>query len=58
MTKDKFVAQLRDAVNAFDASWTKGHKKDPAGYPLEMNEGDWLEQFEAHMEQEGIEGEE
>lgn len=42
MTLDKFVESILDDIERFKAMWLAGDRKT---YPLEMDEGEWYEQF-------------
>jgi len=49
---EAFVKEVRDDVLRFERYWVQQHKKKPEQYPMEMNSGDWNEQFLAFLETE------
>lgn len=45
MTLDEFKATLLEDIDAFVINHKKGHEENPEVWPLEMDEGDWFDQF-------------
>ena len=41
-----WVSRYRILLQLFEEHWNLEHKKDPEHWPLEMQDGDWWEQFE------------
>lgn len=45
MKLDDFINILLEDVSKFKDFYLEGHKENPEEFPLELEEGDWLEQF-------------
>jgi len=41
----EFVLVTQQELEEFKIWWGKENKKNPTQFPLELNEGDWYEQF-------------
>lgn len=58
MTRADFIKTMHATIDAFDRRWTEQQKdesENPENWPDELNEADWLEQFEAHVQTTGLE---
>jgi hypothetical protein len=55
-TLDQFVAEMKQDLERFAISWRKQNAKKPEHWPMEMNVGDWYDQF-LMFEQSGDPGE-
>lgn len=42
---DDFIRITQDEVSLFRDWWLLKHSDNPAHFPLEMDEGDWFDQF-------------
>lgn len=40
-----FIRESRDDVQRFEAWWLEQSRVQPAHFPLELNPGDWFDQF-------------
>ena len=45
MTLDEFEKEMMGEVVEFFENWRKENKKDPDMFPMEMDQGNWDEQF-------------
>jgi len=45
MELEEFVLDMHEKVQEFRSFWLTMYEKEPENYPLEMNSGDWYEQF-------------
>jgi len=45
MKLEEFIALQRKRIDQFEEGWRKQSAHFPDEWPLEMNEGDWLEQL-------------
>ena len=45
MTLDEFALELRTSVEEFIENWRNKHQSQPLEFPLELEGGDWWEQF-------------
>jgi hypothetical protein len=45
MKLDDFLEQLREDVGGFARMWMEGRHKDPDLYPMELEPGDWFDQY-------------
>lgn len=52
----EFVQECRDDVDRFRDYWNEERRKNPQLYPLELQPGDWFDQFLAFLALEGKEG--
>ena len=43
----RFISQSIDELLSFQSYWTKKHRDDPKNYPIEIEAGEWEEQFAA-----------
>ena len=44
-TLEAFVAIMKADIDRFAANWRAQHAAKPEEWPLQMNEGDWYDQF-------------
>ena len=49
MTLNEFEQELMGEVQEFAKQWRDEHTEAPDEWPLNMNEGDWFEQFISHI---------
>lgn len=49
MTLDEFVTQLKRDADDFKQRWLDGVAESPEDYPMELDEGDWSEQYLAEF---------
>lgn len=49
MTLEEFVSGLERELSDFKQMWVDENKLSPDEFPLEMNEGEWYEQWIAHI---------
>lgn len=49
MTIDEFFLSMRVALVTFIAHWKFMHEGTPEQWPLELNDGEWMEQWIAHL---------
>lgn len=47
MTLDEFVAEEQARITAFRAAWLRDAQQAPEQYPMDLEPGDWDEQFRA-----------
>lgn len=45
MDINKFIEEERERLEAFNKFWIEQSKLDPELFPLDLNSGDWIEQF-------------
>ncbi len=45
MTLEQFIANEKERLSKFEKMWKDQAAIEPESYPLEMNHGDWDEQF-------------
>lgn len=45
MTLEEFIAEMKKDIDKFEVNWRKQNVAKPEHWPMEMNEGDWYEQF-------------
>lgn len=45
MTLIEFVKEERERLEEFVTTWVKNNIKNPEDWPMEMNSGDWDEQY-------------
>ena len=50
MNIDEYCQAMQERVLAFHETWLKGQKADPQGYPAELEDAEWFEQFLAFLE--------
>lgn len=58
MKRADFIKTMHATIDAFDRRWAEQQKdesENPENWPEESNEGDWLEQLEAHVQTTGLE---
>lgn len=46
---EDFIIEMHSDVERFKKMWEEGVLNEPQNYPIEMNNGDWYEQFIAFM---------
>lgn len=49
ITLDQFYEQMNMDIHSFMKRWKENHQADPESWPMEMNEGDWFDQFISDM---------
>lgn len=49
MTLDEFEADLLKEAKEFVQKWRDGNERLPDEWPLEMNDGEWWEQYLSDM---------
>lgn len=47
MTLEDYIKEQHELVETFKKAWLQGRSKTPSQYPMEMNPGDWDEQYVA-----------
>lgn len=45
MTLKEFVIKTKSDLDFFEEWWIENNKNTPKEFPIELGEGDWLEQF-------------
>ncbi len=50
MKYSEFIAETYKLVADFHLVWARGNEVDPDAFPLEMEAGDWDQQFFSFME--------
>jgi hypothetical protein len=51
MPLKEFLELLRENVDLFEKTWVAEYKKDPKNWDTRRDLGDWIEQFQAFLEQ-------
>lgn len=49
MTLQEFLDESREDIDRFNTHWRENALKEPDKWPLEMDAGDWFEQFIAFV---------
>lgn len=49
---DEFIFQQLRSLENFENWWREKNEKDEEVFPMEMREGDWLEQLNFHAQNE------
>lgn len=44
-TLEDFVAEMKADVDRFATNWRKNHAATPEEWPMQMDGGDWYDQF-------------
>lgn len=50
MTLSEFINEQVEALCRFKLYWSEEHQTDSKNFPMEMNPGDWDEQYNAFNE--------
>ena len=50
MTLEEFIKECHKDIDDFEASWLDESDDAPKNFPMEMEPGDWWEQFVAFIE--------
>lgn len=45
MTLEDYIKEQHELIETFKKAWLQGRSKTPSQYPMEMNPGDWDEQY-------------
>lgn len=45
MTLEEFEKDVQETLKRFVRLYAEGNRKDPVNWPLDMDEGEWWEQF-------------
>ena len=45
MTLDQFIEEEKKTLRIFEAWWRAENKKNPKNFPLDMEPGEWDEQY-------------
>lgn len=48
MTLEEFIEVVRKEVEAFKTDWLEHQQIEPEGFPTEMDEEDWWEQYRSY----------
>ena len=50
MKFEDFIVELQQEVEGFELYWKESRKISPKEFPMELNLGDWNEQFNIFLE--------
>ena len=50
MTIDEWTKELEKSAKDFREMWQRGHESDPKGYPDELEDSEWFEQFLTYLD--------